>query len=534
MFDETRLQRLIDAYFDQQLQAEEKRELEAMLLGSARAREIFMDHAEWHGLTRELALRENAEALMIGDHKRPAKSTIRMSARFWLGAGIAATLALIFSVLHFRGSSPEKNLSNHRSEPLHDNVALLGQALDVVWESGSTTYTTGSALPKGWLKIREGTLRLDFYSGARVFLQGPASLELISQDLARLDQGKLVASVPPPAEGFTVLSDQLRIVDRGTEFGMNVNTPGDCEVHVFDGEVEVHGDTSDTTARSLYQGDAVSIREGTTTSFTADRGSFADPATLLQAEARAVESMRQSWRASSEAFRSTPDLLVYFDFEDTETNRPGVKNHALGASSDSSGTLIGCDLLTGRWPGKAAVGFAKTSDRIRFRLSGTTPSITMMAWVRVDSLPLDHNALLSMAPEQLGEIHWKIDKSGKLLLGLRASTEFQFDSWERLESPPIVSSQHFGHWLHLATVIDGEAHMMKHFVNGKQVASGSISRPTQIHLGMANLGNFDAAIPSRSEVGMVRNFNGRIDEFALIARALDAREITAAAAGIAD
>lgn len=532
MFDETRLQRLIDAYFDQQLQAGEKHELEAMLLSSARAREIFMDHAEWHGLTREVALRENASVLM-GENQMPPTRSSRSYRGFWLGTGVAASLALAFSIFHFRPSSEDSHLSESRTEALQNNVALLGQALDVVWEDGSSTFTTGSALPKGWLKIRQGTLRLDFYSGARVYLQGPASLELISQDLARLDQGKLVANVPPPAEGFTVLSDQLRIVDRGTEFGMNVSTPGNCEVHVFDGEVEVHEDASQAMARSLYEGDAVSIRGGTTTSFSADRGSFTNPATLREAETRATESLQRSWQASSHTFRSTPDLLVYFDFEDIEANSPGVKNLALGANSDSYGTVIGCDLLTGRWSGKAAMGFAKTSDRIRFRLSGTTSSLTMMGWVRVDSLPLDHNALLSMAPDRLGEIHWKIDRSGKLLLGLRASTEFQFDSWERLESPPIVTAQTFGQWMHLATIIDGEARVMKHFVNGNQVASRSFSRSTPINLGMANLGNFDAAIPSRPEIGVVRNFNGRIDEFALIARALDAREIKAAA-GIAD
>ena len=34
----------------------------------------------------------------------------------------------------------------------------------------------------------------------------------------------------------------------------------------------------------------------------------------------------------------------------------------------------------------------------------SSPSLTLMAWVRVDSLPLDHNSLLSMAPDKIGEI----------------------------------------------------------------------------------------------------------------------------------
>ncbi len=528
MFDEARLKRLIAAYFDQQLQAEEKRELEAMLLGSARAREIFLEHAEWHGLAREWALRENALQLMGDAPAKTGKKVVPFHRRLWLGAGLAACLALAWSVFHFRGGTPGNDIAGQEPVAARDEVALLGQAIGVVWEDGAS-FSVGSALPKGWLNLREGTLRLDFYSGARVFLQGPASLELISQDLARLEKGRLTASVPPPAEGFTVLSANLRVVDRGTEFGMSVNSPGDCEVHVFDGEVELQGEVPEAAARALYQGDAVAIREGRATAFAADRGSFTDPATLFEAAARETEARRRAWRESSETFRATADLLVYFDFEDLESGTPIVPNRALGAERDSFGTVIGCDRLAGRWAEKAAFGFAKTSDRIRFRVAGTTPSLTMMAWVRVDSLPLDHNALLSMAPDQVGEIHWKIDRTGKLLLGLRAEAAFDFSSWERLESPRIVTEQDFGRWMHLATVIDGEAGVMKHFVNGEEVASGSIGRPTPVPLGMANLGNVDAAIPVRPEIGgAVRNFNGRIDEFALIGRALSPGEIRGA------
>ena len=94
MLDETRLLRLIDAYFDQELGGEEKRELECMLLGSAKAREIFLDRAEWHGLTRELALRSQMEELM-GDAAAPDRKVVPMNIvpfvrRHWLGVGFAA------------------------------------------------------------------------------------------------------------------------------------------------------------------------------------------------------------------------------------------------------------------------------------------------------------------------------------------------------------------------------------------------------------------------------------------------------------
>lgn len=519
MFDEARLERLIAAYFDQELTAAEKRELEAMLLGSARARQIFLDQSEWHGLTREWALQGQAAALMAD---APAeKKAVPFARRAWIAAGLAACLALGAWLL-LPGAKVVPGVVQ-QEDPARADVALLGQAIDVEWES--TAHAKGSALPKGWLKIRKGTLQLDFYSGARVVLEGPASLELISPDLARLELGKLTAKVPPPAEGFTVLNAKLRVVDRGTEFGMSVNGSDDCEVHVFDGEVELQGEVPDATARALFEGDAVSIRQGKSTAFSANRKSFADPGRMLQAVARETEARWESWRNASQSFRDSDGLRVYFDFEHFDPLGMILRNQATGADEESNGSVIGCEVLSGRWAKKSALGFAKTSDRVRFRTEGSSPSLTLMAWVRVDSLPLDHNSLLSMAPDKIGEIHWKLDKSGRLLLGMRAAGEPVYESWERLESPTVVTPQDFGRWMHLATVIDGELGVMNHFVNGIQVASGEMKRRVPVQLGLANLGNFDAASPTSPGVGHVRAFNGRIDEFALFTRALSAGEI---------
>src|SRR4051794_21863165 len=53
--DETRLDHLLNRYFDRALAASEKAELEALLLASAEARRYFWKHASLHALTREAA-----------------------------------------------------------------------------------------------------------------------------------------------------------------------------------------------------------------------------------------------------------------------------------------------------------------------------------------------------------------------------------------------------------------------------------------------------------------------------------------------
>ena len=521
MLDEYRLLHLISAHFDQQLAADERRELESMLLSSAKARAILAERAEWHGLLREWALREQTSDLMLVPDE-PAVAPLPRRRR-WAVPAIAALAACVTVVLLVREYRPDPTPLISSTDTADGGVALLAQALDAEWETDSPAFAVGSALPKGLIKLRRGTLRLDFYSGARVFLEGPATLDLVSPDLARLELGKLTAHVPPPAQGFTITSADLRVVDRGTEFGMSVNGANDCEVHVFVGEVDLLGDNHQQQA--LLAGSAVSIRKGVWEPISVNRSSFADPALFSQATVRETEARWNTWSAWSRDFRKTSDLLVYFDFENIEPFGQVIQNRALGAPDSTHGSIIGCESGQGRWAGKSALGFAKTSDRILFLTEGKTISLTLMASVRVDSLPLDHNHLLSMAPFQVGEIHWKLDQAGRLLLGIRASSELRFDAWERLESPCIVTTEDFGRWMHLVTVIDGENGLMKHYVNGEEVASASMKLRPQIQLGSANLGNFDAAQPSIDDGVVVRNFNGRIDEFALIGRALSASEI---------
>ncbi|MES2660230.1 MAG: LamG-like jellyroll fold domain-containing protein [Verrucomicrobiota bacterium] len=519
MFDEDRLERLISAHFDGELTADERAELETMLLSSSKARQVFLERADFHGLLREQALQAGG-AEWLESPAKPRRSIVRISNGFWAAAGLAACIAFGWWLVPKPGT-PRK-ASADVPHPVNDEVALLGMAVDVEWNGRS--FTPGEALPKGLLNIRKGTLRLDFYSGARVVLEGPARLELLSPDLARLDEGKLTAKVPPPAQGFTVLNGNLRVVDRGTQFGMSVTDTDNCAVHVFDGEVELQGDVPEATARKLFEGDAVSIRAGKSTAIAADRLSFADPVGMLQAAARDTEARWEQWRTKSQSLRNAPGLLAYFDFENWDPSSMNVPNLASGADEDTNGSVIGCEKLSGRWERKTALGFAKTSDRVRFRTEGSSPSITVMAWVRVDSLPLDHNSLFCMAPGEVGEVHWKLSQSGSLLLGLRTVPALDYNSWERLESPRVVTPNDFGRWMHLATVIDAEEREMRHYVNGRRVASGPLRRLTPVQFGTANLGNLD---PTGYEVQPVRNFNGRIDEFALFNRPLTAGEIAA-------
>ena len=115
--------------------------------------------------------------------------------------------------------------------------AVLTRTVDVKWTN--TGFETGLPVGAGAMAIAGGLVELEFYSGARVVIEGPAEIELISTSEIRCGSGKLRAVVPTNARGFKVSTRQFGITNQGAEFGLWANHDGRDEVHVIDGRVEI-------------------------------------------------------------------------------------------------------------------------------------------------------------------------------------------------------------------------------------------------------------------------------------------------------
>ncbi|MFG0253568.1 MAG: FecR domain-containing protein, partial [Rhodopirellula sp. JB053] len=116
---------------------------------------------------------------------------------------------------------------------------------DLKWDTG---VTVGNRLSPGILRLAEGTVQLEFMSGAVVALEGPAELKIISKDAATLVSGAATAHVPPRAHGFMINAPNAAVVDLGTDFGVRVAPSGISEIEVLSGEVELSllGDDGNT------------------------------------------------------------------------------------------------------------------------------------------------------------------------------------------------------------------------------------------------------------------------------------------------
>lgn len=118
------------------------------------------------------------------------------------------------------------------------------------WKTGPSG--SKDLLPNQRLQVETGVVQVALASGATLLVEAPAELQATGRNEVRLLSGQLVASVPPRAAGFTVLTDSAELKDLGTEFGVRKTGP-ETEAHVFQGVVEGKLASANTQAGTPQQ-----------------------------------------------------------------------------------------------------------------------------------------------------------------------------------------------------------------------------------------------------------------------------------------
>ncbi len=68
-------------------------------------------------------------------------------------------------------------------------VAMLNSAVDAQWSSEEEAPRLGAPIEPRWLRLKSGLAQVVFYSGARVVIEGPAELQIISPSEASCRMG---------------------------------------------------------------------------------------------------------------------------------------------------------------------------------------------------------------------------------------------------------------------------------------------------------------------------------------------------------
>lgn len=142
-------------------------------------------------------------------------------------------------------------------------IAILQNSVDARWHDDFSP--ADDVLSAGRLRLDEGLAEIEFGRGAVAVLKAPVDIELVTVDQVVLHSGQVLVRVPRDgrAAGFRVDTPSSRLVDLGTEFGVEVQTGGGSLLQVYEGEVLAatkFGPNANATRRVL-EGEALLLGE---------------------------------------------------------------------------------------------------------------------------------------------------------------------------------------------------------------------------------------------------------------------------------
>jgi ferric-dicitrate binding protein FerR (iron transport regulator) len=488
--------------------------LEAMLSADAAARRLWYEFSDLETGLADWAAVEGQSSDVAAVSFRPTLASVERRPSFpWrFAASLAAMLLLSVAAAWWFGPWAS-------SEEPFAGVAVLARAVDVEWSTPGDERSVGAVFGPGTVRLRRGAVQFDFYSGARVVLEGPAEVRLVSSMEVGLIAGRVRAQVPPQAEGFVVDGPNFRVVDRGTEFGVAVAADA-AEVHVFQGEVELAAPDQPQAVRTLTAGQAVQHTATAWSDGPANTAAFLNEATIADQESRRAQSRCEAWRAAAEQWDRDPAAVVHFRFDtlkqsDSPFNLGDLTNSVVGAAPSTMGRVVGCEVVQGRWPTSRALQWCGQGDRIRFRSEQPLRHVSFVAWVRVPHLSEGLGSLVCGGGDAVGTMHWEISRAGQLRLAIARDLGRARADWEAVDSRPFLTADRYGQWIQLATTFDGTT--VRHYGNGEPIGSGAAFQPPALHLGTADVGNSDGRI--------VRAFPGAIDEVLILSRVLAPDEV---------
>lgn len=519
------LHRLFVAKADGTISSEDHLCLCALLKRSAEARQqwfAFQDAEEglrsWSqrmAAQREEGIGINAVAVNRGDRRGAWKSVGALAA----GLAIGLTTWLVWPPDSGKRLGRDGETAISGDEATTSSVAVLSRGVNMEWDRTVGAPAVNAPLSPGLLRLQKGVAEIEFFQGARLCIEGPAEIQLISASEAFCRSGRFSAHVPPQARGFRLGTPKGDIVDLGTDFGLDLNENAP-ELHVFKGEVELY--QPQAQMRKLTTGSAAGLKpSGNASSLVANASAFSFSGEL---DARVNESRRrdfENWQRMAEHWNEDADLLLHLDFQDDAGAR-SLRNMAAHGKSIETASIVGCTWTEGRWPGKHALQFRSLSDRVRLYVPGEHRQITMAAWVQLHGLNVRQSSLCMSQGLGAGYTHWQVLHDGSLCLGVGITPGGK--NWEDYISPVVFVPEKFGQWVHLAVVYDTAGTEVRFYVNGERISRHPMKRPVALTPGIVELGNWTPSPEKRQQP--VRNFTGCMDDFSFVARALNDAEIS--------
>ncbi len=502
--DRRQFLRLLSGWCDGRLSDAEFQRLQQILRQSGEARRLYLQYLDEHAsLAADIALTDSALARPVAARGRGRRNVQPMTLAL---GGMAAAVVLIATLLavmftanrrHADVAPPVAAAPDASPDATPD--ATITRIENARWASAATAMRPGAVAVDQFIELEAGVVEIAFATGARVNVHGPAKLAVTGPNSTQLERGAITALAPPSATGFTVLTPELTLVDRGTEFGVTVTGSGETQVGVFRGEVELHLPTG--SKQTVPAGVATRTVSGGQTQRTA---SYSGPVQV-----------------------PSQPLVLYCDFDEADARDLSGLGHngrlvnGVRFSADVPAALSGGRslLLDSGDDGKPAMVHIPHSGALALN-----QSMTVSLWVkgRPTGHPLDYAKIISKLG--MGGIGWDLaqqERRDGVYVRIDAGRdEGTGRSYNQIM--PAVPGVLNGTWRHVAFTMSGGRFCM--YVDGRLTGERLFNAERGFDSGQT-------LVIGAQAVNGERAFVGQVDDVAVFNVALNASEIEALARG---
>ena len=510
---------LIDDLLEGTLSEADFLRLEAEFCVDPEARRAYFDRV---ALSQALAEEAHLAA------QRPAfrrKTRLYAISRIWPALAAMLVVSLVVPGMWWQNRKIKALASTEETK-----ASGFGVLVDQVGAQWSVSgLHDGAMLPAGKLELQSGVAHVELFSGVSLVLEGPAEFEILSAMEIDLPRGRLRARVPETAHGFRVRTAKGEIVDLGTEFALASSAEG-AEVRVIDGEIEWHPEDRESgegEKRLMREGEALQTAGGTVSS----AGDFAGLEEFRQRHDAERGRRREAWIERCRALDQDPRLVAHYRFA-TEGHSRQLPNLSAGADRPGPGAVVAAVAAADRWGQSGeALDFSPTGSRVRVHVPGVHESLTLVCWVRINSLDRLFNSLFLTDGHEVGAPHWQILDDGRLFFSVKrlaTSPEKGRPDKHAFYSSPIWDLSRSGQWMQLAVVYDVASRTVTQYADGRIVGRETIPDDylvEEVRMGNASIGNWSEPVYRQDPEFVVRNLNGCFDEFLLFSAALSDQEI---------
>jgi hypothetical protein len=423
----------------------------------------------------------------------------RWAAAFFAGVAVTAAIAIAVFWQNHSPNSPEK--TEIAKDTKSDSIAaLLVDKVDA--EFAEKRGPVGVRFGPGEYELLGGIVHLRFAQGADMILAGPARFCVTDAQNVQLLAGKARVIAPSTAKGFTIATRAANYIDLGTEFGLRVDPDGASDLYVFDGQVNVADPRSGKVLSEIFEGKSSRYLDGVA----------AIPPQLQSTDFPTPGAIGlKRWEQYEQELRKSPGLISFFPFR--RRADASVLANGIGDDVMSHGKIVGARWVSGRWQGHGALLFDRDSDFVQLKIPGEHKELTIAAWLKVDRLDFELNAILNSDGYKPGGVHFQLNRQGFPRGGVFGS----------FKDKVVDSAVQVGAWAHVASVISTSTHSQQIYLNGILVLERTWRNDEMIRPGSCRIGNW---LPEPKECVPNRAFRGRIDELAIWNRVLNQQEIT--------